>query len=89
MSTRIRLKKFGSKKNPSYRVVVIDSRKARDSRTIEEVGSYHPIEKDVEKQIVLKDDRIRHWLSHGAQPSATVKRILNKKNITIDRTSQA
>ena len=88
MSTSIRLKRFGSKKNASFRLVVIDSRSARDSRSIEEVGHYHPVEKDESKQVVLKEDRIKEWLSKGAQPSTTVKRILNKHNIFVDRTVQ-
>ncbi len=84
MSTSIRLKRFGSKKRPYYRLVVVDSQAARDSRSIEEVGYYHPIEAE-ENQVVLKEDRIRDWLSKGAQPTATVKRILNKNNIQLDR----
>ncbi|WP_422480515.1 30S ribosomal protein S16 [Pleomorphochaeta sp. DL1XJH-081] len=87
MSTSIRLKRFGSKKRPYYRVVVIDSQAARDSRSIEEVGQYHPIEAE-DKQVVLKEDRIKEWIAKGAQPSATVKKILNKHNITVDRTPQ-
>ncbi|MDD2296567.1 MAG: 30S ribosomal protein S16 [Sphaerochaetaceae bacterium] len=84
MSTSIRLKRFGSKKNPHYRLVVIDSKAARDSRSIEEVGQYHPVESE-EKQVVLKEDRIREWISKGAQPSATVKKLLNKHHITLTR----
>jgi small subunit ribosomal protein S16 len=84
VSTSIRLKRFGSKKRPYYRLVVVDSQAARDSRSIEEVGYYHPIETE-ENQVVLKEDRIRDWLSKGAQPTATVKRILNKNNIQLDR----
>ncbi len=85
MSTSIRLKRFGSKKRPYYRLVVIDSKAARDSRSIEEVGQYHPIEAE-EKQVVLKEDRIKEWIAKGAQPSQTVKSLLNKHNITIVRT---
>jgi len=88
VSTSIRLKRFGSKKNQSYRLVVIDSQAARDSRSIEEIGQYHPIEKDESKQVVLKEDRIKDWLSKGAQPSTTVKRLLNKNKITIDRSAR-
>jgi small subunit ribosomal protein S16 len=58
VSTSIRLKRFGSKKRPYYRLVVVDSQAARDSRSIEEVGYYHPIEAE-ENQVVLKEDRIR------------------------------
>ncbi len=79
MSVKIRLKRFGSKKRPYYRIVVMDSRTARDGRAIEELGFYHPIEME-EKQLELKEDKIRQWLDKGAQPSDTVRKLLNKKN---------
>ena len=82
MSAKIRLKRFGSKKRPYYRIVVIDSREPRDGRALEEVGLYHPIEAG-EEQVKLKEDRIRDWLAKGALPTATVKKLLNKKNITL------
>ncbi|MDC7126821.1 MAG: 30S ribosomal protein S16 [Spirochaetales bacterium] len=82
MSTKIRLKRFGTKKRPYYRIVVMDSRTARDGRAIEEVGFYHPIEIE-ERQLNLKEDRIREWLDKGARPSDTVKKLLNKNNIFI------
>ncbi len=74
---RIRLKKFGSKKRPYYRLVVQDSRKPRDGTSIEDVGYYHPIEAE-DKQLSVKEDRVQYWLSVGAQPSDTVKKLLNK-----------
>jgi len=83
VSAKIRLKRFGTKKKPYYRIVVMDSRKPRDGRTIEEVGFYHPIAVE-EKQILLKEDRIKEWLSKGARPSKTVKQILNKKQLYLD-----
>ncbi len=82
MSVKIRLKRFGTKKRPYYRIVVMDSRKPRDGRTIEEVGFYHPIEVE-EKQVKIKEDRIRDWLNKGAQPSDTVRRLLNKLDFRI------
>ncbi len=82
MSVRIRLKRFGSKMRPYYRVVVMDSRAPRDGRPLEEVGIYHPISPEGQ-QLELQEDRIRDWLSKGAQPSDTVKKLLNKKNITV------
>lgn len=82
MSTKIRLKRFGTKKRPYYRIVVMDSRNARDGRSIEEVGFYHPIEIE-EKQLNLKEDRIKDWLEKGARPTETVKKLLNKSNIFI------
>lgn len=82
MSVKIRLKRFGTKKRPYYRIVVSDSRTPRDGRAIEEVGLYHPIEAE-DKQVTLKEERIKDWLSKGARPTTTVKKILNKNNITI------
>ena len=82
MSVKIRLKRLGTKRKPYYRIVVMDSRSPRDGRAIEEVGIYHPIEKD-ENQIRIKEDRIREWIRVGARPSDTVKRLLNRKNIQI------
>ncbi|MCK5672469.1 MAG: 30S ribosomal protein S16 [Spirochaetales bacterium] len=84
MSVKIRLKRFGSKKRPYYRIVVMDSRAPRDGRTLEEVGLYHPIETE-DKQVVLKEDRIKEWIDKGAQPTATVKKLLNKREIFINR----
>ncbi|MEI8092882.1 MAG: 30S ribosomal protein S16 [Spirochaetales bacterium] len=76
MSVSIRLKRFGAKKRPYYRIVVTNSTAPRDGKTIEEVGYYHPVEK--EGQVSFKADRIREWLSKGAQLSPTVKSLLNK-----------
>ena len=78
MSVRIRLKRFGTKKKPFYRIVVMDSRSPRDGRVLEEIGLYHPIEPK-EKQISVSDDRVKEWISRGATPSATVKQLLNRK----------
>jgi small subunit ribosomal protein S16 len=72
----IRLARFGAKKKPSYRVVVIDKERARDSRAIEVVGYYNPVK---DPAIVhLDHERINHWLKAGAQPSDTVARLLQK-----------
>jgi len=80
VSAKIRLKRFGAKKRPYYRIVVMDSREPRDGRAIDEVGFYHPIEAE-EKQLEVKEERIREWLDKGAEPSDTVRKLLNKKNI--------
>jgi small subunit ribosomal protein S16 len=82
MSARIRLKKFGTKKRPYYRIVVMDKRDARDSKTIEELGYYHPIEAE-DKQIVFNAEKAKAWLAKGATVTDTVRRIFNKKNIAI------
>ena len=84
MSVKIRLKRFGTKKRPYYRVVVMDSRAQRDGRTLDEVGYYHPIEKEG-NQVKLDSGKIKEWISKGAQPTPTVKRILNKNEIYLVR----
>ena len=70
----IRLARFGAKKKPTYRVVVIDKERARNSRSIDVVGHYNPIAKPA--QVQLDRDRIEHWIKNGAQPSDTVTRLL-------------
>jgi len=70
----IRLARFGAKKKPTYRVVVIDKERARDSRAVEVVGIYNPISKP--KAITLQHERIAHWMKNGAQPSSTVARLM-------------
>lgn len=72
----IRLARFGAKKKPSYRLVVIEKERARNGRAIEVVGHYHPI--DQPTQVTLKHDRIEHWMKVGAQPSERVKFLLKK-----------
>jgi len=79
MSARIRLKKFGSKKRPYYRIVVMDSRAPRDGKTIEELGYYHPIEAE-DKQIMFNAEKVKAWIQKGATVTDTVRSILNKKD---------
>ncbi len=82
----IRLKRFGAKKRPYYRIVVMDSRTARGSETIDELGTYHPVEAQ-DRQVTLDADKVKSWIEKGAQPSATVKKILNKQGISLTRQS--
>ncbi|MGL4982116.1 MAG: 30S ribosomal protein S16 [Treponemataceae bacterium] len=79
---KIRLKKFGSKARPYYRIVVQDVRKPRDGAAIEEIGIYHPIEVE-DKQISFNEERARYWISVGAKPTDTVRKIFNKKKFTL------
>lgn len=74
MAVRIRLKRIGKIHRPIYRVVVVDSRKKRDGRVIEEVGKYDPNQQP--SLIELNSERIQYWLSVGAQPSDAVHRFL-------------
>jgi small subunit ribosomal protein S16 len=84
MSASIRLKRFGTKKRPYYRIVVMDTRAPRDGKTIDEVGYYHPIEAE-EKQISFDADKVRAWVEKGAIVSDTVRGILNKKNFYLQK----
>ena len=74
MAAKIRLKRFGKKRAPYYRVVVMDSRAKRDGRAIEEIGKYHPTEEP--SVIVIDSERAQYWLSVGAQPSDQVRALL-------------
>jgi len=72
----IRMARFGAKKKPFYRVVVIEKERARDGRNLEVVGHYNPLANP--PQVVLNHDRLDHWTKHGAQMSDTVKRLVEK-----------
>ncbi len=81
MPLKMRLARAGSKKRPYYHVVVADARSPRDGRFIETVGSWNPmLPKDAER-VTLKEDRIKHWLGEGAQPTDRVLRFLDKAGI--------
>ena len=83
MAVRIRLKRVGRRHRPSYRLAAMDSRQARNSRVIEELGSYDPLTPEEARQIVVNRERIEYWLSVGAKPSDTVRRILEKQGIGV------
>jgi len=71
----IRLARFGAKKKPFYRVVVIEKERARNGRALEVVGTYNPLATPA--QVLLKHERIQHWTKNGAQLSDTVKRLVD------------
>jgi small subunit ribosomal protein S16 len=79
MATAIRLARRGSKKNPTYRIVVADSRRARDGRFIETIGYYNPLTDP--STIEVDAAKAKHWLECGAQPSDTVRQLLTLKGI--------
>ena len=82
MSVKIRLARGGTKKRPYFRVVVADERAPRDGRFIEKVGTYNPLlPGDSPERVKLDLDRIKHWLSKGAQPTDRVLRFLDKIGI--------
>ncbi|MGI6545314.1 MAG: 30S ribosomal protein S16 [Fastidiosipilaceae bacterium] len=74
MAVKIRLKRIGAKKTPYYRIVVADSRSPRDGRFIEEIGTYAPLSDP--PAITIDSEAAKKWLSNGAQPTDTVKRLL-------------
>ena len=76
---RIRLKRIGKKKQPSYRIVVADSRSPRDGRPVQEIGHYNPMTNPPE--VVIDGDRALYWVSQGAQPSEAVNRILVRQGL--------
>ena len=82
MGLKIRLARAGAKKRPYYHIVVADSRSPRDGRFIEKVGSYNPmLPSDHAERVRLLDERIKHWLSQGAQPSDRVAIFLGKAGV--------
>lgn len=78
---RIRMQRLGRRNAPFYRISAIDQRTRRDGRVIEQLGWYDPIAKDAAKQLNLNEERVKHWLSVGAQPSETVRDMLAKRNL--------
>jgi small subunit ribosomal protein S16 len=82
MTLRIRLSRGGAKKRPFHRIVVADSRAPRDGRFIERIGSYNPmVAKDNPERIVINEERFKHWVSVGAQPSDRVQRLASTLGI--------
>ena len=79
MAVKIRLRRMGAKKAPFYRVVVADSRSPRDGRFIEEVGYYDPMKDPAE--IKLDAEKVQKWIANGAQPTDTVRALINKSGI--------
>ena len=75
----MRLTRMGSKKRPSYRIVVIEKKRAQNGRFLEILGQYTPLANPA--HVEVNKDRARYWLSKGAQPSNTVRSILHKREI--------
>lgn len=76
---KLRLKRMGAKKRPSYRIIATESRSPRDGRFIEAIGFYDPLTNPA--TINLKEDRCKHWLSVGAQPSDTVRKLFVRQGL--------
>ena len=73
---KLRLMRFGAKKKPSYRIVAIDSTRARQSKSLDTLGYYNPRTEPLEFKLDL--DRVNYWLSRGAQPSETVNSLIDR-----------
>ena len=83
MAVRIKLKKVGRRHQPSFRFTAVDRRRSRDSKSIEELGSYQPDFPAEDQQVRLNRERIEYWLSVGAQPTDTVRQILKKNGFEL------
>ena len=79
---KLRLKRFGRRNRPFYRINAIDSRAPRDGKSIEEIGWYDPMG-DGDKKFKIDTDRAQYWLSHGAQPSKIVGDLLKQTGIDV------
>ena len=81
MAVKLRLRRMGARHQPKYRIVVADSRSPRDGRSIETLGHYNPLTDPA--TVVVDQDRVRHWVEHGAQPTEAVQRVLKSKGIDL------
>ncbi|MGB9430152.1 MAG: 30S ribosomal protein S16 [Gammaproteobacteria bacterium] len=79
----IRLTRGGAKKRPFYHVIVTDSRSARDGRYIERLGFYNPVAASHEEVLRVNAERIKHWLSKGAQPSDRVSYLMKEHKVAV------
>ncbi|WP_394874734.1 30S ribosomal protein S16 [Clostridium neonatale] len=79
MAVKMRLRRMGAKKAPFYRIVVADSRSPRDGKFIEEIGYYNPLTEPVE--VKVNEEKVSQWLSNGAQPTETVKRLFTNAGL--------
>ncbi|MEM8835371.1 MAG: 30S ribosomal protein S16 [Planctomycetota bacterium] len=78
---RLRLKRMGRRNRPFYRLNAIEKREKRDGKVLENLGWYDPVSQDENKQVSLKEERIKHWLGRGAQASDTVNDLLAKHGV--------
>jgi len=78
VAVRIRMKKLGRRHRPFYRVCAMDARTPRDCRVLEELGTYDPTVPEVDARALLNGERIKYWLSVGAQPTEKVKVLIKK-----------
>ncbi len=84
MAVRIRLKRIGAKKNPFYRIVVADSRRAVDGKFIEEIGYYNPLTEP--KLVKIDNEKAIEWIKNGARPTTTVDRLFKNSGLYDEKT---
>lgn len=85
MAVRIRMTRQGRRNRPFYRVGVFDARTKRDGKMIENLGTYDPLAKDDSKKFVVDMERVKYWLSQGAQPSECVRSMLKKSGVSLQK----
>ncbi|MBM4108923.1 MAG: 30S ribosomal protein S16 [Phycisphaerae bacterium] len=78
---RIRMQRFGRRNRPFYRIAAIDQRAQREGLVLEQLGWFDPLAKDPAKQIELNEERVKHWIGVGAQPSETMRDMLAKRQL--------
>jgi small subunit ribosomal protein S16 len=83
----MRLMRFGTKKKPSFRIVVMDSKKARQSQALDTLGHYNPLKEPAE--VSLDMEKANHWLSKGVRPSRTVQSLLDKASSSTKQSREA
>lgn len=83
MAVKLRLRRLGKKKQPIYKIVAADARSPRDGKFIEAIGLYNPLTNPA--SIDIKEERALYWLNNGAQPTDTVRSLLSKKGILLER----
>ncbi len=86
MATKLRLARKGSNKNPFYWIVAVDSRMPRDGKFLEKLGTYNP--RTDPREVLLKTDRINHWLDRGATPTDAVRKLLRNQGVLRARASE-
>jgi len=79
MATTIRLARHGAKKHPFYRIIVTDTRAPRNGRRLDQVGTYDPSQNPA--RVVLQQEKLAHWLRHGARPSLTVAQLIKRSGL--------
>ena len=84
MAVKMRLTRMGDKKSPFYRIVVIDSHKARDGQYVDLVGTYNPLKEELNLDV----DKAKKWIANGVQPTETVRTLLVRKNVIEDKKSK-